>query len=236
MTPSELAKSIDQSLLKPDVSIDEVVNFCEEAKKYNFACVYVNPIYVRTAYDILKNTPIKVGTVIAFPFGATTTEVKVFEADDAIDRGASEIDMVINIGALKSGQPELVYSDIRSVVELARRKEVERGHDIVVKVIIETGYLVDEEKRMAARLVERAAADFVKTSTGFGPTGATVEDVELIRSEVSFDMGIKASGGIRALSQAIALLDAGANRLGTSAGVQIMEELLMKQGKGTKSR
>ncbi len=224
MIASELAKSIDQALLRPDASVTELARVCEEARRYNFACVFVNPIYIEEATDLLKGSPVKVGAVISFPFGASRTETKIFETEDAINHGAQELDVVMNIGALRSGQLEAAYGDIRSVVESVRRKEVERGHDIITKVIIETGYLTDEEKRIAARIVERADADFVKTSTGYGPTGATVEDVELLRQILPFEMGIKASGGIRTLKQAEALLNAGANRIGTSSGPKIMEE------------
>ncbi|MDI6715856.1 MAG: deoxyribose-phosphate aldolase [Actinomycetota bacterium] len=224
MRMEELAKSIDHTNLDPDATVKDIEKLCAEAIKYNFASAVVAPFYVNIAYRLLRDSVVKVGTVAGFPFGSTTSGAKVHETREAIDLGADEIDMVMNVGALKSGLYDEVYNDIRAVVEAARRGEVEAGRDIIVKVIIETGLLTNEEKVRAARIVENAGADFVKTNTGFTKGGATVEDVELLRSAVPFEMGIKASGGIRTASQAIALLNAGANRIGTRAGVQIVEQ------------
>lgn len=224
MRQEELAKSIDHTNVNPDATVKDIERLCAEARKYNFASVVVNPFYINIAYRLVRDSVVKVGAVIGFPFGETTTGAKVHEAREVIDLGADEIDMVMNVGALKSGLYDEVYNDIRAVVEAVRRGEVEAGRDIILKVIIETGLLTDEQKVRASQIVERAGADFVKTNTGFTKGGATIEDVELIRSNVPFEMGIKASGGIRTAQQAIALLNAGASRIGTSSGVQIIEQ------------
>ncbi|MCL6471673.1 MAG: deoxyribose-phosphate aldolase [Firmicutes bacterium] len=225
MRREELTKSIDSTNLSPGATVRDIEQLCADAIKYNFASVVVNPFYVNIAYRLLRGSVVKVGTVVGFPIGAITTGAKVHETREAIDLGADEIDMVMNVGAFRSGLFDEVYNDIRAVVEQARRGEVEHGRDIIVKVIIETNLLEgDEQKIRAAQIVERAGADFVKTNTGFTGGGATVEDVELLRANLSFEMGIKASGGIRTAQQAIALLNAGANRIGTSAGVQIIEQ------------
>lgn len=230
MTPEELAKSIDHTLVKAEAKIADIERLCAEAKHYSFASVVVNGHYVPLAVKLLGDSPVKVGTTVGFPLGAQTTRTKVFEADELIDLGAEEIDMVMNVGALLSGDLEEAYVDVRAVVNAARRKEVGLSRAIIVKVIIETGLLTDRHKTAASKLVERAGADFVKTCSSFGPGHATVEDVTLIRSAVSPDTGVKASCGIRTLEQAMALIDAGANRLGTSTGVQIVEELLKQVG------
>lgn len=224
MRLEELAKSIDHTNLDPDATVKDIEKLCAEARRYNFAAVVVHPFYVNIAYRLLRDSVVKVCSVAGFPFGATTTGAKVHETREVIDLGADEIDMVMNIGALKSRLYEEVYHDIRAVVEAARRGEVEAGRDIIIKVIIECNKLTNDEKVRAAQIVERAGADFVKTNTGFTGGGATVEDVELLRSSLPFEMGIKASGGIRTAPQAIALLNAGANRIGTSSGVQIIEQ------------
>ncbi|QPA33212.1 deoxyribose-phosphate aldolase [Thermaerobacillus caldiproteolyticus] len=206
---------IDHTLLKPEATKEQIVKLAEEAKAYHFASVCVNPTWVKTAYEILKDTDVKVCTVIGFPLGATTPEVKAFETKNAIENGASEVDMVINIGALKSGNDELVEKDIRAVVEAAKGKAL-------VKVIIEACLLTDEEKVRACQLAVKAGADFVKTSTGFSTGGATVEDVALMRKTVGPNFGVKASGGIRTADDLLAMEKAGANRIGASAGVQII--------------
>lgn len=230
MTSDELAKSIDYALLKPDATVEDVRKVCMQALEHNFATVFVNPCYVSIASNILGGSPVKTGVAIGFPLGANTTSIKRLEAEDAIDRGAREVDMVINIGALKSGQIDVVQRELRTVVELARQKEVEQSAGtILVKFIIETCYLGDAEKRAACRLVEESGADFVKTSTGFGPAGATAYDVRLMRESVGPGVGVKASGGIRNLEQAMTLLDAGASRIGTSAGVEIMSQFLAQK-------
>lgn len=211
-----LARMIDHTLLKADATKDEVMKLLEEAKKYQFASVCINPTWVKTAAEFLKETPeVKVCTVIGFPLGATTSEVKAFETKNAIDNGATEVDMVINIGALKDGQYDLVEKDIKAVVEAAKGKAL-------TKVIIETCLLTEEEKVKACELAVKAGADFVKTSTGFSTGGATVEDVALMRKTVGPEIGVKASGGVRSLEDAEAVVKAGANRIGASSGVKII--------------
>ena len=208
-----LASYIDHTLLKPDATVEDIIKLCEEAEQYQFAAVCVNPIYVDLAAHCLAGTGVKTATVIGFPLGATFTDSKVAEAKEAVLRKANELDMVINIGAAKAGLWEAVTDDIRQVVEVA--------DGAVVKVIIETGLLTDDEKRRACQAVLEAGAQFVKTSTGFGPGGATVADIRLLKQVVGDKIGIKASGGIRTLEQAKELIAAGATRLGTSAGIAI---------------
>ncbi|GMB07578.1 deoxyribose-phosphate aldolase [Thermolongibacillus altinsuensis] len=213
---NNIAKMIDHTLLKPETTKEQIVKLCEEAKQYNFASVCVNPTWVATAAELLKGSDVKVCTVIGFPLGANTPEVKAFETKNAIENGATEVDMVINIGALKSGDDELVEKDIRAVVEAAKGKAL-------VKVIIETCLLTEEEKVRACELAVKAGADFVKTSTGFSTGGATVEDVALMRKTVGPEIGVKASGGVRDAQTAQAMIDAGATRIGTSSGVAIVQ-------------
>jgi deoxyribose-phosphate aldolase len=207
---------IDHTLLKPDATRSQIEQLCDEAKHYGFASVCVNPSFVKLCAERLESTTVKVCTVIGFPLGATSTEAKVFEAQQAIRDGAEEVDMVINIGMLKSGEESYVEQDIRSVVNVAKRSGV------LTKVIVETALLTDEEKRRACGLAKQAGADFVKTSTGFTRGGATVEDVRLMRRAVGSSMGVKASGGIRSSEDARVLVASGATRLGTSASVQIV--------------
>ncbi len=213
---SSIAKLIDHTLLKPDVTNDQIAQLCYEARKYHFASVCVNPTHVRLCADLLKDTDVKVCTVIGFPLGASSPEVKIFEAQTALKEGAREIDMVINVGALKSRDLDLVARDIRGVVLTT--------HDAgaIVKVIIETALLDEEEKVIACLLSKEAGADFVKTSTGFSGGGATVEDVALMRRVVGPTIGVKASGGIRDRESAESMVAAGATRLGASAGVKIV--------------
>ena len=206
---------IDHTLLKADANKEQILSLIDEAKKYEFASVCVNPTWVKMAAELLKDSSVKVCTVIGFPLGATTSAVKAFEAKDAIANGADEVDMVINIGALKSRNLKLVEDDIKAVVEASGRK--------LVKVIIETCLLTDEEKVEACQLAKLADADFVKTSTGFSIGGATIEDIELMREAVGPTMGVKASGGARTLEAAQAFIKAGATRIGTSSGVAIMK-------------
>ena len=211
----KLNKYIDHTLLKPDASQEQIETLIEEAKKYDFASVCVNPTWVSFAAQALKTTDVKVCTVIGFPLGANTPELKAFETSDAIRNGANEIDMVINIGALKSQNFDLVEKDIRAVVEAAK--------GTLVKVIIETCLLTDDEKVKACQIAQKAGAGFVKTSTGFSTGGATVRDVALMRKTVGPDMGVKASGGARSYEDALAFIEAGATRIGASSGVAIME-------------
>jgi len=213
-----IAKYIDHTLLKPEATKEQIEKLCQEAKEYEFASVCVNPTWVSLASELLKDSSVKVCTVIGFPLGATTTETKVFEAKNAMEHGATELDMVINIGALKSGDEELVKNDIQSVVEAAKGKAL-------VKVIIETSLLTDEEKEKASRLSVEAGADFVKTSTGFSTGGATINDISLMRKVVGPDIGVKASGGVRSSEDAQQMIEAGATRIGASSGVAIVKGL-----------
>jgi deoxyribose-phosphate aldolase len=217
LSAEQLARYIDHTLLKPEASRDQILKLCREAVEHHFASVCVNPCWVRLCAEALRGSEVKVCTVIGFPLGATLSTVKAFEAEESIRQGAGEVDMVINIGALKSGDRQYVEDDIRAVVE--------RAHALgaLVKVIIETVLLTQEEKVLACRLSQAAGADFVKTSTGFAGGGATVEDVALMRQVVGDAMGVKAAGGIRTYADALRMIQAGANRLGTSAGVQIIQ-------------
>lgn len=215
MGTTNIAKLIDHTLLKPETSKEQIVELCEEAKKYGFATVCINPTWVSTASSVLKNSNVGVTTVVGFPLGATTTFTKVSETRDAIANGATEIDMVMNIGALKSNEDLTVYHDIKQVVQAA-------DGQAVVKVILETGLLTNEEKQRACQLAKEAGADFVKTSTGFGPGEATVEDISLMREIVGPRIGVKASGGVRDVNQAMEMIEAGANRIGASAGIEIV--------------
>jgi deoxyribose-phosphate aldolase len=213
----DIAKMIDHTLLKPDATQQEIAQLCFEARKYGFASVCVNPTWVSLCAQLLQGSPVKVCTVIGFPLGATSSEAKAFETETAIRQGATEIDMVINIGALKARDLETVARDIRGVVNVAH------AHGIIVKVIIETALLTDEEKTIASLIAKEAGADFVKTSTGFAGGGATVQDVELMRKAVGPQMGVKASGGVRTYEDAASMIKAGATRIGASAGVKIIQ-------------
>ncbi|MBI1296996.1 deoxyribose-phosphate aldolase [bacterium] len=215
-----LASTIDHTALKPETNEAAIRKLCEEARQFGFASVCVNPTWVPLCAELLVNSPVKVCTVIGFPLGATLTSVKAFETTEAIAAGATEVDMVINIGWLKDGRDGDVRHDIAAVVSAARAADP----DVLVKVIIETALLSEDEKRRASKLTQDAGADFVKTSTGFSSGGATVEDVALMRSVVGESMGVKAAGGIRTAADAQAMIAAGATRLGASAGVQIMRE------------
>ena len=212
----DYAKMIDHTLLKTDAQKKDLDKLLLEAKKYNFMSVCVSPIWVKYAAEQLKDTNVKVCTVIGFPQGATPTEVKVFETKNAIENGAAEVDMVIPVGVLKDKDYIAVENDIRAVVEAAKSKAL-------TKVIIETCLLTDEEKIMACKLSKSAGADFVKTSTGFSTAGATVKDIRLMRETVGEQMGVKASGGVRSREDADAMIKAGATRIGTSNGVKIVE-------------
>jgi deoxyribose-phosphate aldolase len=213
----DLARMIDHTLLKPDATPDQIAQLCFEARKHGFASVCVNPTWVELCAKLLEGSPVKVCTVIGFPLGATAPEVKVFETQNAIDHGATEIDMVINIGALKTRDLELVAKDIRGVVLAAHARGA------IVKVIIEAVLLTDEEKTIACLLSKEAGADFVKTSTGFASGGATVQDVTLMRKAVGPEMGVKAAGGVRTFEDAEKMVKAGATRIGASVGVKIIQ-------------
>ncbi|MGE7836924.1 deoxyribose-phosphate aldolase [Viridibacillus arvi] len=213
----DYALLIDHTLLKPEATKEQIATLCQEAKKYDFASVCVNPTWVADAAKHLEGAKSVVCTVIGFPLGAQTSATKAFETKDAIANGASEIDMVINIGALKSGQLDVVKSDIQAVVDAA--------NGTLVKVIIEACLLTDEEKVVACQLSKEAGADFVKTSTGFSTGGATAADIALMRKTVGPEMGVKASGGVRSLEDLEAMVEAGATRIGASSGVKIMNGL-----------
>lgn len=212
-----IASMIDHTLLKANATKGEITKLVEEAKQYSFASVCINPTWVKTAAELLADTPeVKVCTVIGFPLGASTTETKVFETKNVIENGAKEVDMVINIGAVKDNYNDFVESDIRAVVEAAKGKAI-------TKVIIETCLLTDEEKVRACELAVKAGADFVKTSTGFSTGGATVADIQLMRKTVGPDIGVKASGGVRSREDALAMIEAGATRIGASSGIAIVK-------------
>src|SRR6267143_3154752 len=212
------ASLIDHTLLKPDATDDDIKKLCEEAARYRFASVCVNPAWVRVAACSLHGSGVPVCTVIGFPLGATFADVKAYEARRAILDGAREVDMVINVGALKSGDDCLVEHDIRSVAEVAHE------YSVTCKVIIETALLTDDEKVRACQAAKRAGADFVKTSTGFSKGGATVADIALMRRTVGSDLGVKASGGVKNLDDARKMFEAGATRIGASVGVKIAQE------------
>jgi len=209
-------KLIDHTALKPNTNKESILKLITEAKTYDFASVCVNPCWVALAHQELKDTDVKVCTVIGFPLGANTTEVKVFETKDAIEKGAQEIDMVINIAMLKDKEYDYVENEIHQIVEAAKDKAI-------VKVIIETCLLTDEEKIKACELSQKAGADFVKTSTGFSTGGATVHDIALMRKTVGAEMGVKASGGVHTHEEALAMVEAGATRIGASAGVKLLK-------------
>ncbi|WNR46369.1 deoxyribose-phosphate aldolase [Paenibacillus roseipurpureus] len=215
LNAKEMASYIDHTLLKADASTAAILTLCEEAAKHQFFSVCVNSQFVATAAKALEGTGVKVAAVVGFPLGASLSEVKAFEAAKAVDNGAAEIDTVLPIGLLLEGQLDAVRTDIKQVVDAVKGKAI-------VKVIMETGFLNDEQKIAACRLSEEAGAHFVKTSTGFGPGGATVEDVRLMRQNVSSTIGVKASGGVRDAATALAMIEAGATRLGTSSGVAIV--------------
>ncbi|HDD69238.1 MAG TPA: deoxyribose-phosphate aldolase [Candidatus Korarchaeota archaeon] len=218
LTRSQIARFIDHTKLSPQATPEDIKKLVDEAKKYGFYSVCVSPFYVPLAKRLLENTQIKVCATVGFPLGSTYSEVKAFEAEIAATEGADEVDMVINIGALKAGDYKVVRDDVRAVVDAFRSVRPEG----IVKVILETGLLTKEEIVIGCKLVEEAGADFVKTCTGFGPRGATVEDIRIMKEAIGGRLGIKAAGGIRTYEQAIAMIEAGATRIGTSSGVSIV--------------
>lgn len=212
---NKIANMIDHTVLKAFSTKEDVIKICKEAKENGFFSVCINPTHIELVKKELEGSEVKVCTVIGFPLGANTPEVKAFETKDAIAKGADEVDMVINIGALKDKNYDLVYKDIKAVVDAADKKAL-------VKVIIETCYLTDEEKKIACELAVKAGTDYVKTSTGFGTGGSTPEDIKLMRETVGTEIGVKASGGVRNTNDAIAVIEAGASRIGASASVAII--------------
>jgi deoxyribose-phosphate aldolase len=225
MDKKTLASYIDHTILKADAQMKDVEKLCKEAAEYQFASVCVNAANVKQAAGILNGTEVKVCTVVGFPLGATLPQVKAFEAEEAIKNGAHEVDMVINVGALKSGQLDIVEQDIKAVAAACKNKAL-------LKVIIETCLLTDEEKVTACQLAKKAGADFVKTSTGFSTGGATVEDIKLMRETVGPSMGVKASGGVRDLDTSLKMIEAGATRIGASASVHIVNDMKTAEGSG----
>ncbi|UBD72588.1 deoxyribose-phosphate aldolase [Parabacteroides goldsteinii] len=217
LSVKQLAGMIDHTFLKPFGTAENIEKLCDEARKYEFAMVAINPAEVETCVKLLEGSPVRVGAAIGFPLGQTTTECKAFETRDAIAKGATEIDTVINVRALQKGRLDIVKKEIEEMVAICRPTGV------ICKVILETCYLSDAEKETVCRIAKEAGVDFVKTSTGFGTAGATVEDVALMRRVVGPEIGVKAAGGIRDLDTALAMIKAGATRIGTSSGVTIVE-------------
>jgi deoxyribose-phosphate aldolase len=221
VSPRSLARFIDHTLLKPEATPAQIAQLCAEAREHSFAAVCINPVNVAQAAPLLQGTPVAVCTVVGFPLGATVPEVKAYEALQALNQGAAEIDMVINLGALKAGQFDRVQQDITAVVQVCKG----RPSPALVKVIIEACLLTDDEKVRACQIAQAAGADFVKTSTGFSSGGATVADVALMRRTVGTVMGVKAAGGVRTRADAEAMIAAGATRIGTSSGVKLVQGL-----------
>lgn len=217
LTAEKLAGMIDHTFLKPFGTAENIEKLCAEARKYEFAMVAINPAEVETCVKLLEGSPVRVGAAIGFPLGQTTTECKAFETRDAIEKGATEIDTVINVRALQKGRLDIVKKEIEDMVTICKPAGV------ICKVILETCYLSDAEKETVCQIAKEAGVDFVKTSTGFGTAGATVEDVALMRRVVGPEIGVKAAGGIRDLDTALAMIKAGATRIGTSSGVSIVE-------------
>jgi deoxyribose-phosphate aldolase len=219
-----LAKLIDHSLLRPDATEDDVIRACEQAREYHFACMMVLPYWCQLAERRLRGSDVKVGTVVGYPLGATPTAVKVYEAKNALGHGAMELDFVVNLGILKAPDAGLVQRDIEDVVTVAKLSGLTHdGEDVIVKVIVEVGLTSREEQTRVCKIAKGVRADFIKTCTGLGPRGVTVQDVKFLRQTLGRDLGVKAAGGIRTLEQASALINAGANRLGTSTGVSIVD-------------
>lgn len=225
LTKEQLAKTIDLTFLSPLATTKDIEELCIKAKRYHFAAVCINPCFITVARRILEGTDVKICSVVGYPLGANSIETKVFEARDNVKKGADELDMMINLGAVKSGNYSYVEREIGIVVSVIRREQMaEYNKHINIKIIIETGSLTKEEIKKVCRIVEELGADFIKTSTGFGARGVELDDVRLIREVVTRNIGVKASGGIRTFKDAQALIDAGATRLGTSSGIKIMEE------------
>ncbi|CAG0936509.1 deoxyribose-phosphate aldolase [Thermoflexales bacterium] len=223
ITYEQLAKTIDHSLLRPELTEADVLAGCELANRYHVASVCVKPCHVRLARQTLADSDVAVGTVVGFPHGNSTVATKVFETQEAVAAGATEIDMVINLAALRSGQADYVHNEIRAVVKAAHPHAI-------VKVILENAYLTPAEKVLGCKLVEEAGADFVKTSTGFAPSGATVEDIALMRATVGAQVQVKAAHGVRTLDQLLAMIDAGATRAGATATAAILNEFKQRGG------
>jgi deoxyribose-phosphate aldolase len=225
ITRKQLAKTIDHSLLKPELTEAEVISGCELAKKYDVASVCVKPFYVKLAARLLAGSDVAVGTVIGFPHGNSTLEIKAAEARKAVEDGATEVDMVINIGEMRSGHYDYIREEIKAVVDAVKDKAL-------VKVILENAYLTKEEIAMGSKLTEEGGADFVKTSTGYAPTGATVEDLQLMRKSVSDKVQVKAAQGVRTLESILQVIDAGATRVGATATAKILDDFENNRSSG----
>ncbi len=227
LTREQLAKTIDFTYLKPLATVKDIENLCLQSRKYHFASLCINPCMITTAKRFLADTDIKVCSVVGFPLGANTTETKVFEAKDCIKKGADEIDVMINLGALKSGNYTFLEKELLIIVNVIRREQMaEYNKHINIKIIIETGNLLKDEIKKVCKIIEDVGADFIQTSTGYGSRGVELDDIRLIREVVTRNIGVKASGGIRTFKDAQALIDAGTTRFGTSAAVEIIEEYI----------
>lgn len=232
LTREQLAKTIDQTLLRPVATIQEVQGLCITAKRNHFAAVVLNPCYITVAKKILSGSDVKVCSVVGYPMGANTIETKVFEAKDNVKKGADELDVVINFGMLKSGNLSYIEKEIGIIISVIRREQMaEYNKHISIKIVIEAGALEKDEIKDICNLVENSGADFIKTSTGFGNRGVELDDVRLIREVVTRNIGVKAAGGIKTFKDAQSLIDAGATRLGTSSGLNIIEEYIELFGK-----
>jgi len=232
LTREQLAKTIDQTLLRPVATVSDVQALCISAKKNHFAAVVVNPSYVAVAKRILTGSDVKICSVVGYPMGANTIETKVFEARDNVKKGADELDVVINLGMIKSGNFSYIEKEIGVIVSVIRREQMaEYNRQINIKIVIEAGALEKEEIIGICKIVEVSGADFIKTATGFGNRGAELDDVRLIREIVTRNIGVKAAGGIKSFKDAQALIDAGATRLGTSSGLNIIDEYVELFGK-----
>ncbi len=232
LTREQLAKTIDQTLLRPTATLQEVQSLCISSKKNHFAAVVINPSYVTVAKRILSGSDVKICSVVGYPMGANTIETKVFEAKDNVKKGADELDVVINLGMIKSDNFAYIEKEIGIIVSVIRREQMaEYNKHINIKIVIEAGALEKDEIKKICKIVEESGADFIKTSTGFGNRGVELDDVRLIREVVTRNIGVKAAGGIQTFKDAQALIDAGATRLGTSSGLNIIEEYIELFGK-----
>jgi deoxyribose-phosphate aldolase len=232
LTREQLAKTIDQTLLSPTATLQAVHGLCVTAKRNHFAAVCINPSYIPIAKKVLLGSDVKICSVVGYPLGANSIETKVFEARDNVKKGADELDVVVNIGMIKSGNYSYIEKEIGIIISVIRREQMaEYNKHINVKIVIENGSLTKEEVKKVCKIVEESGADFIKTSTGFGVRGVELDDVRLIREVVTRNIGVKAAGGIKTFKDAQALIDAGATRLGTSSGINIIEEYIELFGK-----
>jgi deoxyribose-phosphate aldolase len=232
LTREQLAKTIDQTLLSPTATLQAVHGICVTAKRNHFAAVCINPSYIPIAKKVLSGSDVKICSVVGYPLGANSIETKVFEARDNVKKGADELDVVVNIGMIKSGNYSYIEKEIGIIISVIRREQMaEYNKHINVKIVIENGSLTKEEVKKVCKIVEESGADFIKTSTGFGVRGVELDDVRLIREVVTRNIGVKAAGGIKTFKDAQALIDAGATRLGTSSGINIIEEYIELFGK-----